>query len=562
MASENATLIGQITDVQESIMTGMLARGQAGTFPVLQVEGQEIPVGLIGSYVMVRQRGFRVVAMVVRAFQEERNLRAMNGEKGGGDSMFHTVTRGLLTLVPLGELDERGKFSRGVIHYPTPGAHIHVVTTGEVDALFEKYRSTGFELGYLPSLPSMGVSLDPSTLFGRHLAILGQSGSGKSWSVASTLQRTVKVMPNAHIVLLDLHGEYVWTDEHGGVQSAFEPGTYQQIDARELEIPYWLLTYAELVDLLIDRDDDKAPTQMAFLREVLLVLRKKANKEMEDFDLSIDSPVYFPLVELYSHFKRANEQVTDFGKVKGPLYGQFDEFLIKMQARFNDARYDFLFKPKRRTSSATLSDLLREFIGLTEQKRQITVIDFSSVPFDVRPTVSAQVGRLAFEFNYWNPYSRQFPILLVCEEAHAYIPRGAGGQYDGTRRSMERIAKEGRKYGVGLAVVSQRPHELSETVLAQCGNFICLRVTNPDDQQYIRDLVPDAEAGLVNILSTLGRGEAMALGEAIPLPTRFQFHKPSPEPNSNDVDFYNQWRSGVADIDVDAIVDRWWRQGR
>jgi len=562
MASENATLIGQITDVQESVMTGMLARGQAGTFPVLQVDGQEIPVGLIGSYVMVRQRGFKVVAMVVRAFQEERNLRSMSGEKSGGDSMFHTVTRGLLTLVPLGELDERGKFSRGVIHYPTPGAQIHVVTTGEVDALFEKYRSTGFELGYLPSLPSMGVSLDPSTMFGRHLAILGQSGSGKSWSVASTLQRTVKVMPNAHIVLLDLHGEYVWTDEHGGVQSAFEQGTYQHIDARELEIPYWLLTYAELVDLLIDRDDEKAPTQMAFLREVLLVLRKKANKEMEDFDLSIDSPVYFPLVELYSHFKLANEQVTDFGKVKGPLYGQFDEFLIKMQARFNDARYDFLFKPKRRTSSATLSDLLREFIGLTEQKRQITVIDFSSVPFDVRPTVSAQVGRLAFEFNYWNPHSRQFPILLVCEEAHAYIPRGSGGQYDGTRRSMERIAKEGRKYGVGLAVVSQRPHELSETVLAQCGNFICLRVTNPDDQQYIRDLVPDAEAGLVNILSTLGRGEAMALGEAIPLPTRFQFHKPSPQPNSNDVDFYNQWRSGMADIDVDAIVDRWRRQGR
>ena len=127
---------------------------------------------------------------------------------------------------------------------------------------------------------------------------------------------------------------------------------------------------------------------------------------------------------------------------------------------------------------------------------------------------------------------------------------------------MERIAKEGRKYGVGLVVISQRPHELSETVLAQCGNFICLRVTNPDDQKYISELVPDAEAGLVNILSTLGRGEALALGEAIPLPTRFQVHRPSPEPNSNDVDFYNQWKNGLDDIDVDAIVDRWRRQGR
>lgn len=127
---------------------------------------------------------------------------------------------------------------------------------------------------------------------------------------------------------------------------------------------------------------------------------------------------------------------------------------------------------------------------------------------------------------------------------------------------MERIAKEGRKYGVGLAVVSQRPHELSETVLAQCGNFICLRVTNPDDQKYIRELVPDAEAGLVNILSALGRGEAMVLGEAVPIPTRFQLDRPYPEPNSNDIDYYSEWRSGVQDIDVNAIVDCWRRQGR
>jgi hypothetical protein len=127
---------------------------------------------------------------------------------------------------------------------------------------------------------------------------------------------------------------------------------------------------------------------------------------------------------------------------------------------------------------------------------------------------------------------------------------------------MERIAKEGRKYGVGLAVVSQRPHELSETVLAQCGSFICLRVTNPDDQQYIRDLVPDAEANLVNILAALGRGEAMALGEAVPLPTRFQFHPPNPAPNSNDIDFFNMWRDGPGTVDVEAIVRRWRRQGR
>ncbi|OQX34402.1 MAG: hypothetical protein B0D96_09430 [Candidatus Sedimenticola endophacoides] len=275
-----------------------------------------------------------------------------------------------------------------------------------------------------------------------------------------------------------------------------------------------------------------------------------------------DTLVYFPIAELYHQFKRANEQVTDFGKVKGPLYGQFDEFLIRMQSRLNDVRYDFLFKPQLRVTSDSLEDLLRDFVGLGKPRAKVTVIDLSSVPFDVRPTVSAQIGRLAFEFNYWNPRAREFPISLICEEAHSYIPRGSGGQYEGTRRSMERIAKEGRKYGVGLGVVSQRPHELSETVLAQCGTFVCLRVTNPDDQAYIRKLVPDGEGDLVKALASLGRGEAMVLGEAVPVPTRFQFHVPDPAPNSNDTDYYGQWLDGPPDVDVADIVNRWRRQGR
>ncbi|AKH21582.1 ATP-binding protein [Sedimenticola thiotaurini] len=546
MTTSTETCIGRITEIRENIMMAELLAMTGDEFPVVSTETGDVAVGQLGTYLMVKQRDKEVVAMVISAGQQ----RQENGERCG-----------ILTLVPLGELDSNRSFHRGVIHYPTPGAKVHVVRPDEINILFKKFQSTGFELGYLPTMTSVGVCLDPTALFGRHMAILGQSGAGKSWSVASILQRTASLMPKAKVILLDLHGEYVWEDENQR-HSAFKEGSYRYIDARNLEIPYWLLTYGELVDLLIDRDDDKASTQMAFLREALLMLRRKANSDLDDAHISIDSPVYFSLAELFHQFKRANEQVMDFGKVKGALYGQFDEFLIKLQSRFNDVRYDFLFKPKRRKSSDTLVDLLREFVGLVEPQRQITVIDFSSVPFDVRPTVSAQIGRLAFEFNYWNPQSREFPLLLVCEEAHNYIPREAGTQFEGTRRSMERIAKEGRKYGVGLAVVSQRPHELSETVLAQCSSFICLRVTNPEDQQYIRDLVPDAESNLVNILAALGRGEAMALGEAVPLPTRFQFHVPDPAPNSNDIDFFNMWRDGPGTVDVEAIVRRWRRQGR
>ena len=135
-----------------------------------------------------------------------------------------------------------------------------------------------------------------------------------------------------------------------------------------------------------------------------------------------------------------------------------------------------------------------------------------------------------------------------------YIPRAAESQFAGSRKSMERIAKEGRKYGVGLVVVSQRPHEVSETVLAQCGTFICLRITNPDDQDYVRSLVPESAGNLVSVLAGLGRGEALVLGEAVPVPTRVQFDRPNPAPNSDDTDFYAKWKDGPADLDVDEIV--------
>ena len=432
----------------------------------------------------------------------------------------------------------------------------------EVESIFVKFRAQGYSVGVASADNSIDVCLDPAALFGRHCAILGQSGSGKSWTVANLLQRAVKSMPKAHIILLDLHGEYSWEDNDGNRQHAFDDKVTRYIDARELEIPYWLMTFAELVDLLIDRSDDSASSQIAFLRDSVHDLRNKSNKALEIGDISIDSPVYFSLPELYAYFEEANKMTSNFGKEKGALAGLFDQFLMRLQSRMNDTRYDFLLQPKHRTSSDTMSGLLRDFVGLGDPKAQITIIDLSSVPFDVRPVVTAQVGRLAFEFNYWNPKFKEFPLLLVCEEAHAYIPREGGSQYEGTRRSMQRIAKEGRKYGVGLAVVTQRPHELSETVLAQCSTFVCLRLSNPHDQDYVRDLVPEAESDFIDVLSSLSQGEAMIMGLAVPLPTRVQLYKPDPPPNSASVDFFRHWVTGPSDLDIDDIVDRWRRQDR
>lgn len=541
--SKDPTLIGHLTDISGYRFTATLLSEDEGFRPTVQIGLEEESVGQIGSHVLVRWRTRQQLAQILRMWMDEQGRRQLH-------------------LLPLGDVTSDGRFSRGVSQYPVVGAELHLVSTNQLEGMFDTFRRDGLHLGRHSQRPELKIYVDPNKLFGRHVAILGQSGAGKSWTVASILQRTVKAMPRAHIVLLDLHGEYGWEDEHGEFHSAFPEEIVQHVDARELEIPYWLLSYGELIDLLVDRNDPNASLQIAFLRDVLYSLRRKANRDLGIDRLSVDSPVYFSIKEMYLQFKKANEQQMDFGKAQGPLFGAFDEFLVRFQALFNDARYDFLFKPKRRTESSSLEELLRDFVGLGETKKQITVINLSAVPHDVRPTVSAQIARLAFEFNYWNPKRREFPILLVCEEAHQYIPRSNDHQHAATRREIERIAKEGRKYGVGLCVVSQRPLELSETVLAQCASFICLRITNPDDQEYVRQLMPEGEQDMTDLLASLRRGEALAVGESVPVPTRLQVYKPDPQPHSDDVPVADSWRDGPVDLDVSDIIQNWWRQKR
>lgn len=551
MAANDRILIGHLVEVRGDGMDARIVEEHSTSAPIIKVGDEELLAGHLGSYVVIHQSTIKVLALVYKMWERDRF-----------DQLGNRASDRFIALIPVGEINENNVFIRGVRHYPTPGADVYAVGLAEINAIFSKFRDYQFFIGQLTTHKDYHLSLDPRALFGRHFAIIGQSGSGKSWTVTSLIQHTIKAMPKTHLIMLDLHGEYCWKNNDGGIESAFPADLVNYVDAMDLEMPYWMMTYAELVDLFIDKDDRGASMQMAFMREVLQQLKRKEAKQIGLNSVSIDTPIYFSLAEMYMQFKAANEERKDFGKTHGALFGQFDEFLVRMQSRFNDVRYDFLLKPKKRNNSASMADLLRQFIGLGDKKANITVVDLSSVPTDVRPAVSAQVGRLAYEFNYWNTRRREFPITLICEEAHAYIPREKGGQFDGTKRMMERIAKEGRKYGVSIGVVSQRPTELSETMLAQCSSFICLRTTNPDDQAYIRGLVPEAEGDLTDILTSLGRGEALVLGEAAPLPTRVQIYRPNPEPKSNDVDYYTGWREGPDELDVDEIVNNWRTQTR
>ena len=563
MSTSPNAVIGYIADVQGNLLVATLIEDEQGHAPIVTIGDEDVLVGQLGSYVAVKQNDVHLIAIVTRMTEQE-SLAGPTIETPGDDAARLPFAKRIARLTPVGSIIENGRFERGVAKYPTTGAEVHAIGSTDIAIMFDRFQSKGLSVGTLASHPSLRVYLDPTNLFGRHSAILGQTGAGKSWTVATIVQKTVEVMSKAHIIILDLHGEYCWKRKDGSRHYAFADAIVRHVDARDLEIPYWLMTYAELCDLLIEHSEREATNQTAFFRDCLLEGRKSENASATPVlglsRVTVDTPIYFSLDDLLMEVR--NKNVERVGNRQGPMFGNFDRFLMRIESKLNDQRYDFLLKPKKRNTSASLSGLLRDFVGLGDPKRAVTVINLSSVPFDVRPTVAAQIGRLAFEFNYWNPKYREFPILLICEEAHAYIPRESESQFAGSRRSMERIAKEGRKYGVGLAVVSQRPHEVSETVLAQCGTFICLRITNPNDQGYVRSLVPESEGDLVSVLAGLGRGEALVLGEAVPLPTRLQFEKPDPTPNSDDVDFYDKWTTGPDDLDVDAIVNRWRSQER
>ncbi|MDX1459578.1 MAG: helicase HerA-like domain-containing protein [Xanthomonadales bacterium] len=545
MQINKGTYIGNLIDTTGEQFIARLISDEDGYAPIKDIATDKVRVGEVGSYMLVKQSGSEILCVVDRMWEE------------GAE---HNLER-KVSLNPVGEVTAGG-FQRGIRQFPTVGAELHLVTAWTLEKVFSEHSENEYKVGKLSANDSIDVYIDSANFFGRHVAILGQTGSGKSWTVTSLIQSALREMPNAHIILMDMHGEYGDKKYGMAANSPFPRDKVRCMSAADLEIPYWLLSYSELVELFINPEDEYAALQIAFLRSTMIRLKHEANSGYNVGHITVDSPVYFSLKELIKEFRDANERTSDFGKKKSATHGKFDQFLVRIESLVNDERYAFMFNPKKRTSTETMTGLMKDFVGLGDQKAAITVLDLSAVPFDIAPMVTAQVGRLAFEFNFWNPKCHDFPIFLICEEAHEYIPRSDNPRYKEARRSLERISKAGRKYGVGLCVVSQRPHELSETVLAQCGTFICLRISNPDDQEYVRALVPDAARGTFAALTSLSRGEVIIMGDAVPMPVRCQIDRPNPPPNAQDIDYGEKWKRGVEDVSVEELVRRWHTQDR
>ena len=419
--------------------------------------------------------------------------------------------------------------------------------------------------------------LDGNKLFQRHAVIVGSTGSGKSWTVARILEQVAQ-LPNANAILFDIHGEYRPL-AGPGIRHLRVAGpndlTAGAVDESVIFLPYWLLTYEEMLAMLLDRSDQNAPNQaMVFAREVTAAKRRRLEQENRQgvlANFTVDSPVPYLLDEVMNTLRELDTEMvpgTKTGEKQGPFHGKLTRFIQRLEAKRDDRRLGFLFGGGEATM---VYDWMTAFcgalLGSTAQREGqdgVKVIDFSEVPSDILPLMLGLVGRVVFSVQQWIDEDKRCPVALFCDEAHLYIPERteSNAVHEAGLRAFERIAKEGRKYGVGLVVISQRPAEVNRTVLSQCNNFIAMRLSNAEDQSVVRRLLPDSLGSFSELLPILDVGEALTVGDACILPSRIRVAEPTTKPSSATVDFWDEWAGAATPDGIGLAVEALRRQSR
>ncbi|NKC13721.1 MAG: DUF87 domain-containing protein [Gammaproteobacteria bacterium] len=408
--------------------------------------------------------------------------------------------------------------------------------------------------------------IDGNRFFQRHAVVVGSTGSGKSWTVARILEQVAQ-LPNASALLFDIHGEYTPLDgdgiSHLKVAGPGDLAANRTLTDGVLYLPYWLLTYEEMLAMLLDRSDQNAPNQaMIFNREVTDAKRAYLGEnEKEDVlaNFTIDSPVPYSIENVLAKLGKCDIEMVPGAnnrEKQGPFHGKLTRFIQRLQSKTGDRRLGFLFSAGDDAMRYEwMQELATVLLGSTTVRGAggVKIIDFSEVPSDILPLIIGLVARVVFSVQQWTEKEKQHPVALLCDEAHLYIPeRHESGVSEEGLKSFERIAKEGRKYGVGLTVISQRPAEVNRTVLSQCNNFVAMRLTNAEDQAVIRRLMPDTLGSFAELLPILDIGEALIVGDAAMLPSRIRIDEPTKRPSSATVDFWDRW---AAEAIESGIVD-------
>ncbi|WP_285398459.1 ATP-binding protein [Lysinibacillus sp. fls2-241-R2A-57] len=484
------------------------------------------------------------------------------------------------------------KFQRGIGHYPRFNSKCYLLTSNEKKSLFSLSEGQGLKIGNVAGLQSEEVAIHIDKFLGKHSVILGSTGSGKSSTVASILQKILKQYQYSHILFFDLHDEY-----SAAFQSEEFSNKVNKINASSFKLPYWLLNFEEFQSIFLgDIDNSKNSDGIRILKEQILELKENEHESIRGQvglieKISINSPIYFDidklLIELVKLNKRTywksdnelawNEDGTDYiagtgaTKIDRPdkdkdqviqdpsYYGKLNQVIEKIQSIRNDRRFTFLFTGKV-TNSLFLKDYLLNLLSIptSEEQHQLTILDLSKIPSEVTPIIIGVLSRICFEFKLWEDDSKTLPFYLVFEEAHNYIPKESTPNTKLPKKYIERIAKEGRKYGITQLIISQRPSDLSSTIISQCSNFFVLRVTNPEDQSFIRHVLPDHLSALTNMIPLFQNGEALIVGECVPLPIKGIIERPCPAPNSNDISFTEAWSKPLELYDITNTIYRWW----
>ncbi|MXO96344.1 DUF87 domain-containing protein [Erythrobacter aquimaris] len=438
-------------------------------------------------------------------------------------------------------------FRRGVTRYPVPGALVYPASTADLKQVYASDGRSAVTIGKVYPTKDIRAGIYVDAMLGKHFALLGSTGTGKSTSAALILHRICEAAPEGHIVMIDPHGEYASAFRQTGVI----------LDVSNLQMPYWIMNFEEHCEVLLTSNGNDRQIDADILARCLLKARQKSRLAEQMGKITVDSPIPYLLSDLSNAIQDA------MGKLdKATNSAPYMRIKNKLEELKTDPRYQFMFSGM--LVADTMADFISKIFRMPAGGKPISIIDVSGVPSDITSTVVAVLSRLVFDFAIWGREEKTTPILLVCEEAHRYVPseKNADGNSVGT--ILSRIAKEGRKYGISLGLITQRPSDLAEGVLSQCGTIISMRLNNDRDQDFVRAAMPEGARGFLDAIPALRNRECIICGEGVAIPIRVSFDnlEEVKRPASEDPSFVEMWsQSGGEEDIVQRTVQRWRSQG-
>jgi DNA helicase HerA-like ATPase len=493
----------------------------------------------IGGMVKVRCADFEVVGTVA----------AIQLENSGSSS------RSIFVVDLLGEIataeDSRKQFSRGVSHHPVIGTPVRAVTEADQTAIYTRPSASNFGIGTLYHNPRRPAFVLVNELLSKNFAVLGTTGSGKSCAVTLILSAILGDHPNAHVVLLDPHNEYA---------AAFGE-LAEVVNADNLQLPLWVLDFEEAVRVLVRGGTvQEQEAQAIILKDAITKARRRfATDDLGARSITVDTPAPFKVSDLLHFLDEA------MGRLDNPdTSAPYLRLKTRLESLRFDKRFAFMFSDGPVTRD-NLSQIVGRLLRIPVAGKPLAIIDLSGIPSEIADVVVSLICRLTFDFALWSERERMPPVLLVCEEAHRYVPANAGIGFAAAARAITRLAREGRKYGISLALITQLPSELSAQALSQCGTVFALRLAHHLDQRFMETALPDAARGMLAALPSMRTQEAIAFGEGVPLPMRIRFAELPTDrrPRSGSAEFSKAWQVDSADIDfLNEGIRRWRQQSR